>query len=117
MSVEENKAAFRRIPEEVINSGNLDLADEVFAPDYVDHAPVPPGVPGGLEGFKAFFTNFAFPAFCELRRSYLLRTPVNSLRSMRQTPPGGIMNVPYATNMSVGGKPPKSSLSRRENGG
>ena len=42
MSVEENKAAFRRIPEEVINSGNLDLADEVFAPDYVDHAPVPP---------------------------------------------------------------------------
>jgi predicted ester cyclase len=63
MSVEENKAAFRRIPEEVINSGNLDLADEVFAPDYVDHAPVPPGVPGGLEGFKAFFTMLraAFP--------------------------------------------------------
>jgi hypothetical protein len=42
---------------------------------------------------------------------------VNSLRSMRQTPPGGIMNVPYATNMSVGVKPPKSSLSRREEGG
>ncbi len=63
MSVEENKAAFRRIPEEVINSGNLDLADEVFTPDYIDHAPVPPGVPAGLEGFKAFFTMLraAFP--------------------------------------------------------
>jgi predicted ester cyclase len=63
MSAEENKAAFRRIPEEVINSGNLDLADEVFASDYIEHVPVRPGVPGGLEGFKAFFTmvRAAFP--------------------------------------------------------
>jgi hypothetical protein len=30
MSAEENKAAFRRIPEEVFNNGNLDLADELF---------------------------------------------------------------------------------------
>ncbi len=33
---EENKAAFRRVPEEVINGGNPDLADELFAPDYVN---------------------------------------------------------------------------------
>jgi predicted ester cyclase len=63
MAAEENKAAFRRVPEEVINSGNLDLADEVVASDYIEHVRLPPGVPGGLEGFKAFFTmvRAAFP--------------------------------------------------------
>jgi hypothetical protein len=35
MSAEENKSAFRRIPEEVLNSGNPDLADEFFASDYL----------------------------------------------------------------------------------
>ncbi len=43
MSAEENKAAFRRIPEEVFNSGNLELTDELFASDYIEHTPVPPG--------------------------------------------------------------------------
>ena len=63
MSVEENKAAFRRIPEEVVNTGNLALADELFAADYVEHVAVPPGTPPGVEGFKAFFTMLraAFP--------------------------------------------------------
>ena len=63
MSAEENKAAFRRIPEEVLNSGNLELADELFASDYIEHTPVPPGWPSGLEGFKMFVTTLrsAFP--------------------------------------------------------
>jgi predicted SnoaL-like aldol condensation-catalyzing enzyme len=41
MPAEENKAAFRRIPEEVINSGSLDRADELFASDYIEHVPNP----------------------------------------------------------------------------
>lgn len=63
MSAEENKAAFRRIPEEVINTGNPDVAGEVIASDYVEHVPYPPGMPSGLEGWKLFFTMFhtAFP--------------------------------------------------------
>jgi hypothetical protein len=63
MSAEENKAAFRRIPEEVFNSGNLELTDELFASDYIEHTPVPPGWPSGLEGFKMFATTLrsAFP--------------------------------------------------------
>jgi predicted SnoaL-like aldol condensation-catalyzing enzyme len=63
MSAEENKAAFRRIPEEVLNSGNLELADELFASDYIEHIPAPPGWPSGLEGFKMFVTTLrsAFP--------------------------------------------------------
>jgi predicted ester cyclase len=63
MSAEENKTAFRRVPEEVINTGNLDVAGEVIASDYVEHVPYPPGMLSGFEGWKLFFTMFhtAFP--------------------------------------------------------
>ena len=63
MSTEENKAAFRRVPEEILNPGNLDLADELFAPDYVEHVPSPPGIPPGVEGIKTFYRALraAFP--------------------------------------------------------
>jgi len=36
MSLEENKAIVRRFVE-AYNKKNLDLFDELFAPDYVDH--------------------------------------------------------------------------------
>ncbi len=52
MSVEENdKALVRRFVEEVLNGGNLDVVDELMAPDYVDHT-VPPGKYAGREGLK-----------------------------------------------------------------
>ena len=59
---EQNKAAFRAIPEKLINQGKLDAADQYFAHDYLDHA-LPPGLPAGVAGFKAFFTMLrtAFP--------------------------------------------------------
>jgi steroid delta-isomerase-like uncharacterized protein len=65
VSIEENKALARRIPEEVFNQGNLAVADEVMAADYVEHVPVPPGIPVGLAGFKQFITALraAFPDF------------------------------------------------------
>ena len=66
MSAEENKAIIRRIPEEVINTGNLDRVDEVIAADYVDHFPLPPGFPSGLEGFKLFW-RMVLSAFPDLR--------------------------------------------------
>ena len=37
MSVEENKATFRRYVEEVWTQGNLDLADEIFSQNYISH--------------------------------------------------------------------------------
>ncbi len=38
MSAEENKAIARREMEELFNhTGNLDVADEIYAPDYVGH--------------------------------------------------------------------------------
>jgi hypothetical protein len=36
---EENKAIVRRQEEELFTQGNLDAADEIYAPDYVGHDP------------------------------------------------------------------------------
>jgi predicted ester cyclase len=65
MSAEENKRAMHRIPEELYNQGRLDVADEVVAPDYVEHFPLPPGFPTGSAGLKAFVTALreGFPDF------------------------------------------------------
>jgi predicted ester cyclase len=65
MSTEENKAAMRRIPEEVFNRGDLGGADEVIAADYIEHFPSVPGLPTGIAGLKAFVTALreAFPDF------------------------------------------------------
>src|SRR5688572_15627064 len=51
MSAEQNKVVVRRLIEEVYNRGNLDMADELLAPDYVDHT-WPPGKYAGREGLK-----------------------------------------------------------------
>jgi predicted ester cyclase len=37
MSTEHNKAMMRRFLEKLLRSGNLDLVDEIFAPDFVNH--------------------------------------------------------------------------------
>ena len=59
---EQNKAIFCAIPEQLVNTGNLEAADHYFAPDFVDHT-APAGVPNGLAGFKAYVTllRAAFP--------------------------------------------------------
>ena len=56
MSAEQNKATVRRIFDEIVNKGNLSVADELLAADYVNHdfpAPAP-----GAEGFKFVTTMF-----------------------------------------------------------
>ena len=54
MSAEENKAAQRRIIEEIINRKNLDLADELFSEEHELH-PEATGVVRGPEGMKRAF--------------------------------------------------------------
>ena len=63
MSAEENKAVSRRVAEEVFNGGNVDLADELYAPDYVLHDPSLPEDLHGPEGIKRYaaMTLGAFP--------------------------------------------------------
>ncbi len=62
MSTEQNKRIMRRVYDEVINKGNLDLAEELIAVDLVEHEEFP-GLSQGLEGFKQFLKMFrdAFP--------------------------------------------------------
>jgi serine phosphatase RsbU (regulator of sigma subunit)/predicted ester cyclase len=48
---ENNKALLRRFVEEVYYRGNLDAADELLAPDYIDHTE-PSGKYAGREGLK-----------------------------------------------------------------
>jgi predicted ester cyclase len=64
MSKEENKAVLRREVEELYNhTGNLDVVEEIFSPDYVSHEPTSGEVRGIEEGARQFAATFreAFP--------------------------------------------------------
>ena len=63
VSAEENKALVRRAFEEGWNTGNLDVFDEVDAPDHVLHDPSVPEDVVGIDGIKGFASMFlqAFP--------------------------------------------------------
>ena len=62
MSAEENKALFRRAYEELWNRGNLSVADELIAPDFINHA-ASPGSNRGPESMRGSVTwaRNAFP--------------------------------------------------------
>jgi serine phosphatase RsbU (regulator of sigma subunit) len=64
VSAEENKATFRRYVEEVVNQGNLELADEIFD-RYLAHQPDGTMIERGPENVKRFLGEFhaAFPDF------------------------------------------------------
>jgi predicted ester cyclase len=59
---EENKALFRRTYEELLNQGNLVVADEVIASDFINHE-APPGRDRGPESMRGLATMLrtAFP--------------------------------------------------------
>lgn len=67
MSPDENKALIRRFYEEVWSKGNVNVAEEVFAPDYVRHdlrsttaAPGPEGQKQVAAAFRAAFPDLRF---------------------------------------------------------
>jgi steroid delta-isomerase-like uncharacterized protein len=63
MSAEQDEAVVRRFVEEAMNEGNLEAADELIAPDHVNHDPTAPDVPPGPEGVKQLIGMYrsAFP--------------------------------------------------------
>jgi len=52
VSAEENKALARRWFEDLFNTGNLEVTDEIIAPEHVNHDPTLPDIPTGPEGQK-----------------------------------------------------------------
>lgn len=57
MSTEENKALVRRLLD-VWETGDVDLIDELLAPDYVNHSPASPEQPTDPEGLKGAVSMF-----------------------------------------------------------
>jgi len=51
MTLDENKAKFRLVYEEILNKGNIDLFDELCVPNFVKHTQQP-GTDYGIEGSK-----------------------------------------------------------------
>jgi steroid delta-isomerase-like uncharacterized protein len=60
---DENKAIVRREVEDLFGQGNLDAADEIYAPDYVGHTPDVPEDIRGVEAARQYAASFrnAFP--------------------------------------------------------
>ena len=60
---EEIKALVRRQEEDLFSGGNLELADEIYAPDYVGHDPSNPEDVRGLQAAKRAAADYrrAFP--------------------------------------------------------
>ena len=63
MSAEENKAVARRELEEIWTKGNLDAAEEIYAPNYISHQPAGDEDIRGVEAIKQFAAGMreAFP--------------------------------------------------------
>lgn len=55
-TIEENKQLARRVPEDIATEGNLDLLDEVFTKDAVEHGPF--GDDQGREAIRKSFEKF-----------------------------------------------------------
>jgi steroid delta-isomerase-like uncharacterized protein len=92
----DTKAIARRFLEEAFNSGNLDVVDELVAPEFVNHdAALPePGV--GIEAAKASITGYR-EAFPDLRLTIELQLAegeyVTTRWSARGTHQGNLMGM------------------------
>ena len=64
MSTDPNRTLAHRVVEEIFNQGKLNLVDELFVPNFVEHD-LPPGYPQGSAGFKQWVADLrrAFPDF------------------------------------------------------
>jgi predicted ester cyclase len=65
MSLEKNKAAYRRVFDEAYNKGNVNAMDELYAADFVLHQPPLPDIKG-LETYKGAIA-YAHSVFPDLQ--------------------------------------------------
>jgi len=99
---EQNKTIARRIWEEIWNQGNLDVADEIFEPNYVSQG-LADGLPPGIEGYKQFVSMYrsAFPDTHFTGQDQIAeRDKVVTRWTTRGTHKGELMGIP-ATGKQV----------------
>jgi len=96
MTLEDNVATYRRWFDEGCSQGNVELADELYAPDYFTHA-VRPGLPPTLEGLKTFIRALreGLPDLsCPVEEVIAERDRVAGRFSLRGTHRGNLFGVP-----------------------
>jgi len=97
---EENKALARRWAD-IMTQGNLDLVDEIYAPDYVGHDSTSPEDIRGVEGIREFFSMYlgAFPDDEVTIEDQLAEGDMVATRwTGRGTHQGELMGVPPSGN-------------------
>lgn len=100
MSTEANKALIRRFYAEVWSNGNLDVADEVFAAEYVRHDLRPGNPLPGPAGQKKIASDFR-AAFPDLRQTIDLMLAEDDLVMARVTVEG-TNTGPWGATVSTG---------------
>lgn len=97
MASEENKAVVRRFVDEVQSKHRMDLVNELFSPEFVDHA-VPQGMAPqrGTDHFKAFYGGM-LRAFPDVRFTIVEQVAegdkVATIKTARATHRGEFMGV------------------------
>jgi steroid delta-isomerase-like uncharacterized protein len=98
--VSDLKALARRLYDEVMNTGNVDLIDEVTTEDFVEHEALP-GAPAGREAPKQMIgmTNEAFSDFRMVIEDMIEEgNKVVARIRMRGTHTGDFMGIPASGN-------------------
>ncbi|HZU12297.1 MAG TPA: ester cyclase [Chloroflexota bacterium] len=96
MSIATNKALIRRLMDEVVNAGNLDVIDEIVAPGFINHNPLPGATPD-RDGFRQAFRHLhaAFPDLHVIDTDLIGEGDrVVTLRGFEGTQDGPFMGVP-----------------------
>jgi predicted SnoaL-like aldol condensation-catalyzing enzyme len=102
----DNARLVRRTMTEIWNGGDLDLADHVFAPDYVNHGGLIPDLVCGPEAIKVGVALYriAFPEVRVAVDDLLAQGPMVALRwAARGTPPAGSGTLCGMTFVRVAG--------------
>jgi steroid delta-isomerase-like uncharacterized protein len=98
---EEHRALARRAVEEIYNRGNLDAADEIYAPDCVLHDPSLPEDLRGTEGIKRYAAMYrqAFPDLHVTVEDEICEGDRMAMRwTARGTHRGDLMGIPPTGN-------------------
>lgn len=96
MTTQRNAQTFRRWFDEGCSQGNVDIADELYSPDYVTHA-VGPDLPPTLEGLKMFIRALreGIPDLdCPMHQVIAEGDRVAGKFSLRGTHAGNLLGIP-----------------------